>query len=144
VEFSSYYDTEAMAKPTAAMEQGGTTSLASRLRARAPQVEAISLFPDEITPEQAQAAKERAAQADLLIIATRSAQRLPVQRAFASALMALGKPVILLCLRAPFDVDVLPFAPTVLCTCGDSVPSLEAAAAALVGDFVPSGVLPVG
>jgi beta-N-acetylhexosaminidase len=143
VEFSSYYDTEAMAKPTAGMEQGGTTSLASRLRARAHAIDTISLLPDEITPEQAQAAKERAAQADLLIIATRNAQRLPVQRDVASALMALGKPVILLCLRAPFDVNVLPYAQTVLCTCGDSVPSLEAAADALVGGFVPLGALPV-
>jgi len=51
--------------------------------------------------------------------------------------------VILVCLANPYDADALPGAGTILCTCGDGAPSLQAAVDALMGNFVPMGKLPV-
>jgi hypothetical protein len=50
--------------------------------------------------------------------------------------------VILLCLRNPYDALLLE-AGTVICTLGDAAPSLQAAVDALLGEFTPSGKLPV-
>jgi hypothetical protein len=50
---------------------------------------------------------------------------------------------MLLCLRNPYDAALFDSADTILCTCGDSPPSLAAAVAALAGAFRPAGVLPV-
>jgi len=50
---------------------------------------------------------------------------------------------VLLCLRNPYDAGVLSEMDAVLFTCGDSVPSLQAAVGALVGEFAPNAQLPV-
>jgi hypothetical protein len=48
----------------------------------------------------------------------------------------------LLALRNPYDASLIEGG-TVLCTAGDSNPSLQAVVDALAGEFVPNGSLPV-
>ncbi len=86
------------------------------------------------------------ANADIVIVASRSAHLNPAQaemvRQIAAALHAAQRHLVLLALRNPYDA-VLVATGTVICTGGDSAPSLLAAAAALTGEFVPSGRLPL-
>jgi beta-N-acetylhexosaminidase len=84
-----------------------------------------------------------AAAAPVTVLVTRSAHLIPEQLATARRILAAAQRTILLCLRNPYDVLVLPAAAAMLCTCGGSTPSLQAAVQALLGDFVPSGRLPV-
>ena len=50
---------------------------------------------------------------------------------------------VLLCLHNPYDAGVLKGAEAMICTCGDALPSLEAAAQILAGRFKPTARLPV-
>lgn len=136
IEFASVMETQAI-------DQTGLTGLATALQARAPQIESVALTSLDPKPEAVMRAAALAETADLLIVATRSAHLIPPQLDRARALIARGRRVIHLCLRNPYDLDVLPGADTVLCTCGDSAPSIAAAVDALLGDFTPSGRLPV-
>jgi len=68
---------------------------------------------------------------------------MPEQLDMARDLLGRAKQSILLCLRNPYDAGELIAAQAVLCTCGDSTPSLQAAVDALFGVFIPSGQLPV-
>jgi hypothetical protein len=69
---------------------------------------------------------------------TRNAHLDPEQQRAAQSLMDRARQTILLCLRNPYDVTVLKGAVAIICTHGDSNPSLQAAVDALCGDFVPS------
>jgi beta-N-acetylhexosaminidase len=135
VEFGSVFDSEAM-------ERGDLANFARMVQERAPGFACVSLRAAEPKPDGLARAQALAASADLLILATRSAHLMPEQLAMARDLLGRAKRAVLLCLRNPFDAGVLNGASTVLCTCGDSTPSLQAAAAALFGDFSPSGRLP--
>jgi beta-N-acetylhexosaminidase len=136
VEFGSYLDSEAM-------ERGDLANFARMVRDRAPNMECLSLRAYEPKPELLAHAQQRAASADLLVLATRSAHLMPEQADMARDLLGRAKRSILLCLRNPYDAGVLTGANAVLCTCGDSTPSLHAAVDALFGDFTPTGKLPV-
>jgi len=74
-------------------------------------------------------------------VVTRNAHMIAAQHHLASDLLTNGKQTILVVLRNPYDADVLS-ADAVLCTYGDSMPSLEAAAQALAGVYQPSGQRP--
>jgi beta-N-acetylhexosaminidase len=137
IEFASAMDSEAM-------DVTGTTAFSSIVRERLPEVSILSIAPGAVPDAIQQAALERAKAADVVVIATRNAHLNPAQQALASALLTgHAEKSLLLCLRNPYDVGVLPPAAVTLLTCGDSTPSLEAAADALAGAFVPGGVLPV-
>ncbi|MBI1257919.1 MAG: beta-N-acetylhexosaminidase [Chloroflexi bacterium] len=136
VEFGSLLDSEAM-------ERGGLASFARMVSARAPEMPCVSLKAADPPPAVLARARELAEYADLLVLATRSAHLMPEQLEMAKNLLALSKRSILICLRNPFDAGVLTGMDAILCTCGDSTPSLQAAADALFGDFVPTGRLPV-
>lgn len=136
IEFTSYLDSEVL-------EQTGQSSFAARLRTIAPDVDALALPPDEISALQRQAARDKAKRAGLLIVATRNAHLLPEQLRLAKELLGLGRPTILICLRNPYDAGLLREADAVLCTLGDSAPSLDAAVSALAGQATPRGRLPV-
>jgi len=136
VEFASYME-------SAAMEQGYDTGLARLARARLPQLACAALSPADVDTNALAHASQLAAGADVLVLATRSAHLWPEELAQAQALMQAAPRTILVCLANPYDAAALPGASAVLCTCGDSVPSLEAAADALLGRFTPSGRLPV-
>lgn len=125
------------------MESGGVTGLAAALQQQAPDLKSLALASSKITAERMSAAKTLAAEADVLILATRSAHIIDAQKAACLELMSAARKTILLCLRNPYDVAVLPGAAAILCTCGDSAPSLSAAVDALLGRFIPDGILPV-
>ncbi len=74
------------------------------------------------------------------MLATRNAHLIAEQLDVARELLALSKRVIVMALRNPYDVEVLSESGTILCTCGDSKPSLAAGVEALLGLFVPTDV----
>jgi beta-N-acetylhexosaminidase len=78
-----------------------------------------------------------------LVLATRNAHLNMDQLEAARRLVAAAQDVVLVCLRNPYDAGVFPSAGTVLCTCGDSAPSLQAAAEVLGGQIRAVGKLPV-
>jgi beta-N-acetylhexosaminidase len=79
---------------------------------------------------------------DVLVIVTRNAHLSAEQASYIRDLSKRGKHVILLALRNPYDASLIEGG-TVLCTAGDSNPSLQAVVDALAGEFVPNGSLPV-
>lgn len=136
VEFDSRFD-------SGIQEAGGVTGFAAALRQHFPQLTAMA-FKAEDHPAKAVAKAQALAQSSsTLVIATRSANLNPKQLAFAQELINSAQQVVLVCLRNPFDAGLLTGAGTVICTCGDSAPSLEAAAEVLAGVFTPTGTLPV-
>lgn len=136
VEFASHLESQAL-------ERGADTSLARLLRAQMPQLACAALSPANDDPAALARARQLAASADLLVLATRSAHLWPDELARARALIEAAPRAVLVCLANPYDAAALPGADAVICTCGDSAPSLEAAADALLGRFVPAGRLPV-
>jgi beta-N-acetylhexosaminidase len=127
------------------MERGGQTGLAAVLSRRAPEIEAVALLSVDPHPDHLARAEAAIAEAEIIVLATRNAHLIPPQAERARDFWALaaGKPIVLLCLRNPYDAELFPDAGAILCTCGDSAPSLQAAVDALLGAFVPAGRLPV-
>ena len=121
------------------VESGGVTGFARLLQERLPDAQVVTLK-STANPAAAEAVAERV---DTLVLAVRNAHLIPEQLASARHLLGVARRTVLVCLRNPYDAGALPGAETVMCTCGDSEPSLEAAVAALMGDFVPEGALPV-
>ncbi len=136
VEFASYLDSEAL-------EQSGETGFAALLHERRPTIDSVGLKPTEPSEKSLKRARALAASADVLIVATRNAHLIETQRVIAQELLDTNRQTILLCLRNPYDAGVLTAAGTVICSCGDSVPSLAATVDVLTGQFVPTATLPV-
>ncbi|MBI5957549.1 MAG: hypothetical protein HY866_02365, partial [Chloroflexi bacterium] len=126
-----------------ALETGDQTGFTARLSAQLPQVETVSLNPTAPSGEMIHRAHALAESSDVLIVTTRNAHLVPAQMETVRPLVAKGKKVILICLRNPYDAGVLTEAGTVICTCGDSAPSLQAAVDVLVGKITPTAALPV-
>lgn len=125
------------------MDQGGITGFCRFLHNRAPYVHAVAFFSSAASTETREQIRQLISACDVLILATRNAHLIPHQLAYAREFIALAPKTILICLRNPYDATVLPEAHAVLCTCGDSTPSLSAAVDALTGQFIPTGKLPV-
>ncbi len=125
-------DTSSTVKPT----------LASALRPRLPRVEEFLL---PAVPSEADIAgtRQRAAGFDLVVVGTFSAHLQPAQAALASALLSAGQPTVTIALRTPWDVLAYPSARTHICSYGILPPTMEALAAALVGEIPFVGRLPV-
>lgn len=136
VEFASQLD-------SGILESGGVTGFATALRQQYPALPAISLGSEHIDPALIERAKEAAQNVDVLVLATRSANINPEQLSLAQTLIGLAKQVVLVCLRNPYDAALLNGAQTIICTCGDSEPSLQAAVEVLTGNLKPTGKLPV-
>lgn len=136
IEFASHLE-------TAALDQGGLSGLGTLLKAEAPRVVHIILKAADPDPDALEKARRLAGETDVTIVATRSAHLNPEQREIAQAMLDASYKSILLCLRNPYDVEVLDGADAILCTCGDGAPSLQAAVDALLGRFTPTGRLPV-
>lgn len=136
IEFVSVLDSDAS-------ERGDRTSFAVMVTSQLPSIKTISLNPGKITRKTAGQARDLAATSDLVIVATRSAHLNPDQQIVAQDLLKANDNNILLCLRNPYDAGVLGNAQTVICTCGDSTPSLTAAVEVLTGQYTPTGKLPV-
>ena len=117
-------------------------TLASALRRRLPGVEEILL---PAMPGEADIADlgERLATFDLVVVGTFSAHLQPAQAALAEAVLASGKPTVTVALRTPWDLLAYPAARTHVCSYGILPPSMEALAAALLGEAPFDGRLPV-
>ena len=117
-------------------------TLAAALRRRLAGVEEILLPP---TPTEADLAGlgDRLAGFDLLVAGTFSAHLQPMQAALGSAVLASGRPAVTVALRTPWDLLAYPSARTHVCSYGIQPPTMEALAAALVGEAPFSGRLPV-
>ncbi|HYO89172.1 MAG TPA: beta-N-acetylhexosaminidase [Candidatus Limnocylindrales bacterium] len=121
-------------------EVDGLTGFSRLLRQRLPNAE-VSIVGGNQPDSDALALASRA---ETLVLAVRSAHLNPERLEGARQLMqtATGK-LVLVCLRNPYDATVLSGADTIICTCGDGKPSLAAAVSALMGDYTPTGSLPV-
>jgi beta-N-acetylhexosaminidase len=89
------------------------------------------------------AAVSRAAAADAVVVATSNASGSAAQRALVDALIAAGKPVVVVATRNPYDVAQLPRASTYLASYSWTRPSMRAVARVLLGRIEPTGRLPV-
>jgi len=119
-----------------------TPTLAGALRRRHPGVEEVLL---PATPGEADIAGlgDRLASVDLVVVGTFSAHLQPLQAALAAVVLASGKPTVTVALRTPWDLLAYPSARTHACTFGILPPSMEALAAALLGEAPFAGRLPV-
>lgn len=135
IEFASYLD-------SAVVERGGQTGLVTLMQAAIPQIDAVTLKVADTEKQALTRAQSLASEADVLVLATRNAHLWERECEMAQDFIARARQVILLCLRNPYDANVLK-AGTVLCTLGDAAPSLQAAVDALLGEFTPAGRLPV-
>jgi beta-N-acetylhexosaminidase len=131
IEFASQQD-------MGAVDSDAATPFSQLLRQRLPGLRSLRLDPAAISQAEAAQALDLIQQQALLILATRNAHLYPEQARLAQQLIAQASQTILLCLRNPYDASVLVGADAVLCTHGDSSPSLQAAVDGLCGDFVPA------
>ena len=136
VEFASHLE-------SGIVESGGKTGLGAIAREKLPGVKTHVLRGWDTASADIDRVLADVRAANRLILATRGAHLQPDQLRLARAILAAAKRAVLICLRSPFDAAALSGAEVVLCTCGDSAPSLEAALDALLGAFEPSGRLPV-
>jgi beta-N-acetylhexosaminidase len=125
-------DTSSMVRPT----------LASALRRRLPGVEEVLL---PAAPDESDIAGlgERLATFDLVVVGTFSAHLQPAQAMLAEVVLASGRPTVTVALRTPWDLLAYPSARTHVCSYGILPPSMEALAAALLGEAPFVGRLPV-
>lgn len=83
------------------------------------------------------------ADADTVVLLTRNAHMQPAQLKHAQRVIDGSARAILICARNPYDAGKLKGADTVICSNGDSEPSLAAAVDAVCGDYSPAGRLTV-
>ncbi len=117
-------------------------TLASALRRRCPGVEEI-LLPAVPGAADIAAVVERLAAVDLVVVGTFAAHLQPGQAALAAAVLASGTAAVTVALRTPWDLLAYPSARTHICSYGILPPSMEALAAALLGEAPFPGRLPV-
>jgi beta-N-acetylhexosaminidase len=116
-------------------------ALASALRRRLAGVEEI-LLPATPGEDEIAGLRERLASFDLVVVGTISAHLQPAQAALAGAVLASGTPTVTVALRTPWDLPAYPFARTHVCSYGILPPSMDALAAALLGEAPFVGRLP--
>ncbi len=80
---------------------------------------------------------------DTVVLVTRNAHMHTAQLRLARCIIERAKAVILICARNPYDAGLLTGADTIICSNGDSRPSLIAAVEAISGDYQPKGELTV-
>ncbi len=121
-----------------AVEASSQRLFTENLARRLPNAECRILNPQDDTP-----LAESLLAYDTVILLTRNAHLQPAQLQRAQAIIRRAKRTILVCARNPTDAGYLASADTIICSNGDSGPSLSAAVAAICGDFQPSGKLTV-
>lgn len=136
IEFASHLDSDVV-------EQGGQTGLITTLHHHLPQLQAHALQAWRVDEALLKTIATQANQAEIVIIATRNAHLQPDQADVLQQIAQTPTPTALVALRNPYDANLVPNARLIITTCGDSTPSIDAVASALMGEFVPSGRLPV-
>ena len=106
---------------------------------------ATELYETGTAPDAATIANAvgRAQANDLVVVATSNASGSQSQRNLVNALLATGKPVVLVATRNPYDIAALTDAPTYIASYSWTKPSMQALARVLLGEVNPSGKLPV-
>lgn len=135
IEYASYLDSNAV-------EFAGLTGLSTALKQAIPSVETAIIRLSKDDDESKAKAQSLAESCDIVIVATRNAHLWEHIQCSAEAYLDSASKSVLLALRNPYDAEVLK-ADAVICSFGDAEPSLEAVVSVLVGEFVPSGKLPV-
>lgn len=120
-------------------ESAAQSPLAQLVNAALPHVKTFAL---PTRPDAGVAERIASERADIMLIATRNAHLNPTQAAAVRVLADSAPHVVLLALRNPYDASLVE-AGNVICTAGDSLPSLQAVVEALTGQVIPSGHLPV-
>ncbi|MCY3914775.1 MAG: beta-N-acetylhexosaminidase [Chloroflexi bacterium] len=122
---------------------GAQSRFASLLSRRIPRVSCHLVDPTsdfaDITKDISGALRK----AGTVILVTRNGHRQPAQRRHAQFVCDSARQAILVCAGNPYDAGMIHGADSVICTNGDSGPSLEAAVDAICGDYSPSGKLTV-
>lgn len=95
------------------------------------------------TPEQVDAAVAAAKQADVSIVTTYNVTKGSRQAVLVEALRAVGKPVVVVALRNPYDIAHLPQVDAYLASYAWSPVAMRAVADVLAGKTSPTGKLPV-
>lgn len=126
-----------------AIEAGSHTAFTCYLAKRIPAIQCHIQNPSYISEDDFINIVNSTKQNETIILATRNAHMLSKQADLAQSVIQNTKNVILVCLRNPYDADILGDANTIICTNGDSTPSLKAAIDAICGDFMPTGKLTV-
>jgi beta-N-acetylhexosaminidase len=118
------------------------TTLGTALAERHPLVEEVlaGLSPSPVERERAAACAARAA---AVVVGTYDVHQFGAQASLVRAVLATGRPTVVVALRLPYDLAHLGDVPAYLATYSIRPASLRAAAAALLGEFTPSGRLPV-
>jgi beta-N-acetylhexosaminidase len=78
-----------------------------------------------------------------VIVTATDANFYPGQIRLVTELLAKNPNIIIVSVRTPYDISVLPAAPTALAAYGGNLPTLQAITAVLMGNSKASGVLPV-
>ncbi|RIK23789.1 MAG: glycoside hydrolase family 3 [Anaerolineae bacterium] len=119
-----------------------TPHLGAAIRACHPNVDEF-VTSHHPTSQEIAALRERLAGYDLLVLGTINASMQPEQPAMVNELLTLDIPTVTVAMRTPYDLATFPASRTHLCTYSIQPASLDALAAALFGEFSPTGQLPV-
>ncbi|MFG2074610.1 glycoside hydrolase family 3 protein [Nonomuraea maritima] len=105
----------------------------------------VELFETGTAPDAATVgtAVAKAGAGDMVVVTTVNASTSAAQQGLVNALIATGKPVVVVATRNPYDVASLPGARTYLATYSWEKPAMEATARVLFGRTSPTGRLPV-
>lgn len=119
-----------------------TATLAGHLAQRGA---ATAVYETGISPGQTRidAAVARADAADLVVVTSNNAWSRPQQQALVTALVATGKPVVVIGVRDPYDIAYFTGARTYLATYSYTAIALETVVKVLFGEIAPTGRLPV-
>jgi beta-N-acetylhexosaminidase len=103
------------------------------------------LFETGTAPDAATiaSAASKAADSDLVVVATANASGSAAQRNLVNALLGSGKPVVLVATRNPYDIAALTQTPTYIASYSWTAPAMRAVARVLLGEVNPVGKLPV-
>jgi beta-N-acetylhexosaminidase len=126
--------------PAEEVKVGGSALAGAVARHRPVEALAVAVEPGEAETAQALALAQRV---DVVVIGTRSASFYPAQADLARRLIGLGRPAVVVALRAPYDLLALPEAQCFVAAYGDTWAPLAAAAITLAGQLKPTGTLPV-
>jgi len=108
-------------------------------------LENLQPLPVNVNPSMAEisVAREKAANADITIVATLNAMEFPGQAAMVQALSEQPPPLVVAALRSPYDLLMFPDQTTYVAIYGEAMPSIDAMAQLLCGEIEPKGLLPV-
>ena len=132
IEFSSLQASDGSA-------EAAPSQFAAYLSRRLPGVKCVKIDPSSEAAEQAAGIDSVARDADRIILVTRNAHMQPAQFQSAQLICERAHELILVCARNPYDAGLIAGADTIICTNGDSKPSLLAAVEAICGDYMPTG-----